>query len=513
MRVTRREFLLASAATGAALMTNGSYGAATGDAGMPWTVTGLAELIAAGKLKPAELVAEVTTRVNAAATLGAFIAFEQAWMADGAVASAMRQQQGSLLSPLDGIPIAFKDNIDVAGTPTTAGTPALAHHVPRRSASAAQRLFDAGALMGGKANMHELAGGGTTNNVTFGRARNPYNLDHIPGGSSGGSAVAVAARLVPAAIGSDSAGSIRNPAHFCGIVGFKASLGRYPADGVVPLSRAVDTVGPMTLNVADAALIDGYLANDLTPLQPVELKGLRLGVPRSPFHENLHGDVAELFNTALTRLTDAGATLIEAEIPDLKADIAALGWLSLGGQLKADLELYFKESGATLSVAELAEQIADPFVREWMLPFLDPTPDLLAQYQSALTTLWPACRTRFQTYLSRNRLDAIIFPTCPVPAGVEADSPGDMIIDGQRVVGGSSYNIQNTHAASLWGAPGISVPMGMTQKGLPIGLEIDGAVGSDRRLLAIAMAVEETLPQLPPPPNHARDSHGTHADA
>jgi len=192
-------------------------------------------------------------------------------------------------------------------------------------------------------------------------------------------------------------------------------------------------------------------------------------------------------------------TLVDAEIPNLKADIAALGWLSLGGQLKSDLELYFAESGANLTVAQLAEQIADPFVQEWMLPFLAPTDEMLNQYQEAVDTAWPAYKARYAEYLADHELDGIVFPTAPVPAGIEAEQPGDLIIAGELVPGGSTYNIQNTHAASLWGAPGISLPMGMTQQGLPVGLEIDAAVGNDKSLLAIALAVEETLPKLPAP--------------
>jgi len=267
----------------------------------------------------------------------------------------------------------------------------------------------------------------------------------------------------------------------------------------VPLSRAVDTVGPMTRNVADAVLIDACLANDPAAVQPMKLQGLRLGIPRIPFHDNLHPEVAQRFEAVLARLADAGVTLVEREIPELKDDIGALGWLSLGGQLKSDLELYFKESGATVTVAQLAEQIADPFVRGWILPFLDPSEEMLNQYQTALQTRWPACKVRYRNYLADNSLDAIIFPTCPVPAGVEGDAPGDMVIDGVLVAGGSSYNIQNTHAASLWGAPGVSIPMGMTTGGLPVGVEIDAAVGNDKRLLGIALAVEQTLPAIAPP--------------
>ena len=466
---------------------------------LPWTIAGLARLIERGELKPSELVAEVARPVEAGRGLGAFNAFDGAWMRKAAEAADLRQSKDGLRGPLDGIPLALKDNIDVAGIPTTAGTPALRDHVPTRNASVAERLLQAGALLGAKANMHELAGGGTTNSPMFGPARNPYDPLRIPGGSSGGSAVAVAARLIPAALGSDSAGSVRNPAHFCGIVGLKATLGRYPADGVVPLSRAVDTVGPMTLNVEDAVIIDSCLANDYAAVPPARLRGLRLGVPRIPFHENLSNDVERLFGEAVAGLEAEGVELVEAEVPDFKAGIEKLGWMSLGGQLKADLALYVQESGATVSVEEIAGQIADPFVKQWMEPFLNPTPELVAEYRALVESDWPAFKHSYAAFLEEHLLDAIIFPTAPIQAGVEVPASSDVILEGKLLKDGGLYNIQNTHPASILGTPGISLPMGMTVSSVPTGLEIDAGFGQDKRLLGIALAVEETLPRLPAP--------------
>jgi len=175
--------------------------------------------------------------------------------------------------PLAGIPIALKDNIDTLALPTSGGTRALLGRTPRRDAPVATLLFEAGALLAGKANMHELAFGISSNNTVTGAVRNPWNPALIPGGSSGGSAAAVAARMVPAAIGTDTGASVRLPAALCGVVGFRPTVGRYPGAGIVPISHTRDTPGAIARSVADVALIDGLLAGDSRPLPVVNLRG------------------------------------------------------------------------------------------------------------------------------------------------------------------------------------------------------------------------------------------------
>jgi mandelamide amidase len=177
------------------------------------------------------------------------------------------------------VPLAIKDNVDTADLPTTGGTAGLKTNRPKRNAPVAQKLLDAGAILFGKANLHELAFGVTNNNKSFGAARNPYDPSRIPGSSSGGTAAAVATRLVPGGIGSDTGGSVRIPAALCGIVGFRPTTGRWSAAGVVPISPTRDTPGPMTRSVVDCALLNGIVIGGATALTPATLKGMRL--PRS----------------------------------------------------------------------------------------------------------------------------------------------------------------------------------------------------------------------------------------
>ena len=189
---------------------------------------------------------------------------------------------------LAGLPVPVKDNFDTADMPTTGGTPGLRDHRPRHNAPVVQRLIDEGACIMGKLNMHELAYGITSNNGAFGAVRNPYDPSRIPGGSSGGSGAAVAARMAPVALGSDTGGSVRIPAALCGVAGMRPTTGRYSQAGVVPISHTRDTAGPLARSVADLALFDSVITGVPNDLPTIPLRGARIGVPRGHYFDNLH---------------------------------------------------------------------------------------------------------------------------------------------------------------------------------------------------------------------------------
>ena len=248
-------------------------------------------LLRSGELS-AECYAEVLiAQCHRHADLNAFIHFDAQRTLEAA-RDADRTRGAAPAGPLHGLPVVIKDNIDVAGLPTTAGTPALRANRPRASAPVAEALFRAGALLLGKTNMHELADGITSNNAAFGAVRNPYAPTMIPGGSSGGTAAAVAARMCPAGLGTDTGGSVRIPAALCGIVGLRPSAGRYPGAGIVPISHTRDTAGPIARGVADVALIDSVITQTQAPVPVPALKGVRIGVPRIPFYEDLDPELA-----------------------------------------------------------------------------------------------------------------------------------------------------------------------------------------------------------------------------
>ena len=273
-----------------------------------------------------EALAEALLARCAASPLNAFISLEAERLRAAARAADKRRQRGERLGPLHGVPLALKDNIDTADLPTTGGTPALAAHRPKRNAPIVQRLLDAGAIVLGKTNLQELAYGPTNNNAAFGPARNPYDPTRIPGGSSGGSAAAVAARLAPAALGTDTGGSIRVPAALCGITSMRPTTLRWSQAGIVPLSHTRDTGGPMARHVADCVLLDGVVTGGPTEITPASLKGLRLGLPRGYFWENLDVELAAILEAALARLREAGVVLVEGDVANVAALDAAAGF-------------------------------------------------------------------------------------------------------------------------------------------------------------------------------------------
>lgn len=502
-KITRRSTLLGSAALGLSAPVNAQVTAQDDMTIARMTIAHVGNALRRGETTSVHLVEKMIERAKRYSVLGVFTALNpDTLLSEAAQADQQRDHaklQGQTLGPLHGIPIGLKDNIDAIGYATTGGTPALRNHLPKQNAPIVQRLVNAGALIAGKLNMHELAGGGTTNNPAYLRTRNPYNLDHSPGGSSGASAVAVAARMLPATLGTDTAGSVRNPAGYCGVVGFRPSMGRYPSDGIVPLAVTRDTAGPLAHTVADVVTLDSALAKDPSPVSPISLAGRRIGIPRIPFRDNLTSDIADMITNIEARLIDAGAILVDGEIPGLMDMVNQASLVTLGARLRRDVEHYLAYSGGPVTFDELAEQIADPFVKGWMTPFLNPSADILSDEARVSADVIPALKAAYSAYLAENALDAIIFPTTPIPAGIEVPGTEDVIVDGTRLPGGIWLNIQNATPASLWGGPGISLPSGLTASGLPMGIELNGPIGEDRMLLGLAMAVEDKLPPTPPP--------------
>jgi indoleacetamide hydrolase len=221
-------------------------------------------------------------------------------------------------------------------------------------------LLDAGAIVLGKTNLQELAYGPTNNNAAFGPARNPYDPTRIPGGSSGGSAAAVAARLAPAALGTDTGGSIRVPASLCGITSMRPTTLRWPQAGIVPLSHTRDTAGPMARHVADCVLLDGVITGGPTEVTPAPLKGLRLGLPRDYFWENLDAELAAILEAALARLREAGVVLVEGDVANVAALDAAAGFPIMLYETAIELERYLAEHETGLDFASLMAQVKEP---------------------------------------------------------------------------------------------------------------------------------------------------------
>jgi mandelamide amidase len=420
-----------------------------------------------------DLVEAALQRAREIADLNAFVTLAEApaGAADGA---------------LGGVPIAVKDSIHVAGLPCTGGTPALRDWRPATDAPIVTILREAGAVVVGKTGMHELSAGITSNNLAFGAVRNPHDPELIAGGSSGGSAVAVAAGVVPVALGADTAGSVRIPAALCGCVGFRPTTGRYPNHGVIPLSATRDTVGPITRTVADAALVNELVTG--VRADPVELTGRRLGVPRAYFYDDLDAATAAVVDDALGRLSDAGAELVETKVEDLEELLLPHSLALTVREWPRELAVHLARHRCPVTIEEVVDAMAGPVERAWLADQLwgDPVPD--THHVEILERVRPALVARYADCVRRDRLDALVLPTTRLPAR-PIGQDDEVEING-RPIGTLEAYLRNTDPTAFAGLPSISVPAGRTASGLPVGLSFDGLPGADATLLALAAAFE-----------------------
>jgi indoleacetamide hydrolase len=468
-----------------------------------------AEIVAAirsKKLTATSAVKAAIERAEQLKDLNAFILINK----DGALAAAAEIDEGlsgPFAGPLAGLPIVIKDNINTADMPTSGGTPALQNAQPSRNAPSMDKLFKAGAVVIGKTNMHELAFGITSTNLSSfaGPVKNPYDKTRIPGGSSGGTAAAIAAGIVTCGLGTDTGGSTRIPASLTGLVGLRPSVGNGGAqrryndpDMVVPISHTRDTVGPMGRTVADVALLDSVITGTLM-VTAEPLRGKRLGIPAA-FWAGLDRDVEAVTKAARAKLADAGVVLVDVDMPGLFEQNAKVSFPVALHEPVADIPAYLKASQIEgITLADIAGQIASPDVKGAFGAIMADA--FGAAYQDAITVQRPALQKIYETYFRDNNLDGILFPTAVAPAPpIDAvKGSGEMSINGGAPVPTFDTMIRNTDPGSNAGTPGLSLFAGMTPGGLPVGLEIDGPVGSDTKLLGLGLSIEAILGSAPPP--------------
>ena len=456
-----------------------------------FTVAELQQKLAAGEVSSIQLVERSLAAIERQSSLNTFITVD----ASGARSKAKQldelRTQGHLLGPLHGIPIAVKDNIHVAGMPNTAGTPALKSFVPSQDAAVIARLKAAGAIIIGKNNMHELAFGITSDNRAFGAVGNAHNAEYIAGGSSGGTAVSIATGMVTLGVGTDTGGSSRIPAALNGIAGFRPSSGRYPVEGMTRISNTRDTAGPMAHSIADIKVLDAVLSGEASSTQTVALSGLRLGVAKAYFYQNLEPAVAEQTELFLQALQRAGVEIVEVDIDGLAELNEKVGFPLVIYESRQLLINYLTEYLPGTSLTELVEKIASPDVMSVMGAVQSAAITEL-EYRAALTEYRPQLQRAYQQYFRTNKLDGMIYPTTPLTARPIANSIDTVELNGKQVPTFASY-IHNTDPSSNAGIPGLTLPLAMATNGMPIGIEIDGPEGSDQRLLEIGAAVETLL--------------------
>lgn len=455
----------------------------------------LALAIANGEVGAESHLSHLLDRCDALSRFNAFISIDRAAALNSAREADVARETGMPMGPLHGVPLVVKDNIDVQGMRTTGGTPALRDHMVQRDAEVVRRLRKAGAIILGKTNLHELAGGSTNSNAFYGIALNPYDETRVPGGSSGGTAVALALRLAPAGLGTDTGGSNRHPAAFCGVTGFRPSTHRWSQDGLLMMSQLRDTIGPLARNVADCALLDSIACNEPIALPTASLRGLRFGIIREIAWSNLDTEVERVVENCLSRLREAGVIIVDVEFQDLN-DLSDRAGIPIAlGQARELMSDYLKNSYSRITADEVFEQVASPDVHAFQKLYLDSVD--AATFQEGRDIHQPALQCAYDQRFREYNLDAIIFPTSPL-LPISIGSPEEMVVGGMKVKTLFEL-VRNTNPGSIASLPGISLPAGLSTGGLPVGLALDGPRGSDRRLLAIAQAVETVLPKIKRP--------------
>lgn len=426
------------------------------------------------------------------ADLNAFITLDPDVVRAAARAADAKQQAGETLGPLHGLPIPVKDSINTADMPTTAGTSALRDFYPSADATAVALLRAAGAIVLGKTNLHELSFGWTSSNIAYGPVRNPWDRSRIPGGSSGGTAAAVAAGMAPLGVAEDTQGSIRVPAALCGIAGFRPTTGRYPNDGCAPISSLFDQIGPQARHVADLALFDGVMTGDDAPLVVPKLDGLRLGIVREFYFAGLDPAVAAVVEAVLVRLADAGVTIIETELPGLGSLVDAITLPVQVHDVVPSLTAWLETSGASIGFDAMLAKVS-PDVLAVLQQFALPgaphaIPD--AYYAVARDVHLPALRELLANWFVTHQIDAMLLPATMAVATPIGSAT--MVRIGEADVPFMTVMGRNIAPASTAGLPALVLPAGLAD-GLPVAIELDGPAGMDRQLLGIGRAVEALL--------------------
>jgi len=423
-------------------------------------------------------IAEWQPKLNAFMTVEAEAALKAANDADAALA------RGQNRGALHGVPLAHKDMYYDAGKVVTCGSLIRRDYVASTTSTALQRLKEAGQIRLGSLQMVEFAYGPTGHNVHYGAVRNPFALDHITGGSSSGSGSAVAARLTFAALGSDTGGSIRMPAHFCGVTGLKTTYGRISRAGAMPLSQSLDTVGPLARTAADCALLLGLMAG-ADPEDPTcstarvpnymaatstAIKGIKIGVPTSFYVDDLDAEVAKVLDDTIAVLKREGAEIIKVELPDQR-------------QLTAACQLVLATEAAAYHKRWLIERPQD-YGAQVLMRLQNGLAIPGVSYLEALRWRGPALAAHVA---ATARVDAVLAPVAPVPAPTIADSDIGNSPGAEAVI---QRLTRFTRPINYLGLPALAVPAGFTAKGLPVGMQLIGRSFDEATLLQIGAAFQ-----------------------
>ncbi|NWL77281.1 amidase [Pseudomonas taiwanensis] len=453
-----------------------------------------AAAIRRGDISSESYAAALLRRARAFSGLSAFITIDETAVLAAARASDTARAAGST-APLLGVPVAVKDSYLTQGLRTTLGIRNLENFVPDRDAEVVRAIKDAGGIVFGKNNLVEMSYGLTGHNSHFGQAKNPHNPKHVTGGSSSGAGASVGAQIVPAALGGDTVGSIRVPASLCGVVGFKPSPGRWSGDGVAPISHTLDTTGVFARTVEDCAVIDQVVTKTTATFQGnwADLSGIRLAYAPRQHLDHIDHEVEAHFRETIRRLRDAGAEVVEV---DLGEDFLTLTERSTWGvflhETMDSVAGFLRKNRMPSSFEDIYQELKSGLKETWGHLVLPSGAGFISHetYQAALDHDRPEIQSRFNRAFSRHGAQALLMPTTPCPAPT-IEQQTKFTVAGQEV--NDLALARHTVAASIAGLPGISIPMGMSSNGLPLGLEMDGKNGDDQNLLVLARRVEAAI--------------------
>ncbi len=462
------------------------------------SLTAVAKAIAEKRVSSREVAQSCLDRIAKwQPELNAFMSIEAEDALKAADAADAALVKGGAKGALHGVPLAHKDMYYDKGKVVTCGSKIRKDFVAPTTSTALQRLKDAGTVRLGSLQMVEFAYGPTGHNPHYGAVRNPWNTDHITGGSSSGSGSAVAARLTFAALGSDTGGSIRMPAHFCGVTGLKTTVGRVSRAGAMPLSWSLDTVGPLAQTVEDCALLTGLMAGadpddptasdlpvpDYMAAAKLPIEGLKIGVPAAFYVDDLDAEVARALDETLAVLKKEGAEIVKVELPDQR-------------QLTAACQLVLATEAAALHKRWMIERPPD-YGAQVLMRLQNGLAIPAVSYLEAMRWRGPA----LSAYLAAvERTDAVIAPVAPMPAATIAESDVGNSPDAEAVI---QRITRFTRPINYLGLPSLSIPAGFTKSGLPVGMQIIGRSFDEAMLIRIGAAFQRAtdfhrkVPKLP----------------
>lgn len=466
------------------------------------SISALRKQLVAGEISPQDIILDVAKAIDSRnSSVGAYLS----WDVEAALAEAAK---ADISLPLGGIPVGIKDNINVTGQPCSCGSRMLGNYKAPYDAGAIQRLKASGAIPFGRMNMDEFAMGSSTENSALGVTRNPRDLERVPGGSSGGSAAAVAGDLAIATLGSDTGGSIRQPAALCGCVGIKPTYGRVSRFGLVAFASSLDQIGPLTKTVEDSALLlnhlCGYDSHDSTSLNVAppdftatlgqDIKGLRIGLPKEYYIDGIHPDVSARVSAAIKKLESLGAIIEEISLPHTELGVATY-YVLAPAEASANLARFdgvrygHRSASATDLLDHYCLSREEGFGAEVKRRILLGTYVLSSGYYDAYYLRAQKARTLIRNDFTEafKKVDVILSPTSPTPAHKLGELKEDPLAAYLEDV--------FTIPVNLAGLPGISIPCGTAEvegKALPVGLQIVGKALDEATVLRVAHAFEQS---------------------